>query len=359
MNAQPRGIPFRPAPDELARIERRALHRAITAMCFGVAQRQDPESILNAHWPDDGTATLMLRSVSTPTSMADYPAYTPTTMLPNLAPSSAAIKLFNACMVLDLSGVSSIRVPHTVTTPVPVFIPEGNAAPVVQFSLVGTTVGPVKKLLLMAAASRELQNATPGTASAVIGNVLNAAIAKSLDAIAFGTAAATSAQPAGLLNGVTPITATASTSIGGLAAMADDVGAMASAMQGAGIDPTGMIIVAAAKQATAMKLLAGPKFDYQVLSTLALPDKTIAGFAPGAIAAAFDGVPTIETSIEAALHFEDTTPLPISSVGTPSTIAAPVKSLFQHDIFAIKVRAKATWAVIAPGGVQYIQSVTW
>lgn len=71
------------------------------------------------------------------------------TVLPNLAQQSGALRLFNASLALELTAASS-----------------------------------------------ELENATLETASAVIGRVLSNAATKSLDAVAFGTAAADSAKPA-------------------------------------------------------------------------------------------------------------------------------------------------------------------
>jgi hypothetical protein len=211
-------------------------------------------------------------------------------------------------------------------------------------------------VMILAAVSSELENATPETASAVIGRVLSNAATKSLDAVAFGTAAADSAKPAGLLNGISPLAASTD---GGIIAAAADIGAMAGAMAAAGNDPEGMILVAAPQQAVALKLMVGQKFDNQVFGTTALADGTVVGFAPGAVAAAFDGAPQIEASKEAVVHFEDTTPLAIATPGSPNTIAAPVRSAFQQDMLIIRVRAKATWAVIAPGGVQTIANVKW
>ena len=62
---------------------------------------------------------------------------------------------------------------------------------------------------------------------------------------------------------------------------------------------------------------------------------------------------------EAVVHFEDTTPLAISTPGSPNTIAAPSRSAWQQDMIIIRVRAKATWAVIAPGGVQCVTNTKW
>jgi hypothetical protein len=68
--------------------------------------------------------------------------------------------------------------------------------------------------------SNELENATPQTASAVIGRVLSDIANRSIDATAFGSAAADSTKPAGLLFGTTPLGAAAA----GPDAMASDLG---------------------------------------------------------------------------------------------------------------------------------------
>jgi hypothetical protein len=345
-------------PEDLNRngtAQRRSLTRAITALALADRGRS-PSAILQSAWPHDDAAALILRAAVSPTLTSNYPAVQAVTVLPNLAPQSAALRLFGAGMQLDMAGINSVRVPHGITVPVPLFVPEAAPASVVQISLAATVVGPVRKILILSAVTNELESATPETASTVIGQVLANASTQSLDAIAFGTAAADSAQPAGLLNGLSPLTASADS---GLLAMSADLGAMAGAMAAAGVDPEGMILVAAPQQAVALKLLAGPKFDSQVFGSTGLADGTVAAFAQGAVAAAFDGAPQVETSIEPCVYFEDSTPQAISTPGSPNTVAAPTRSAYQQDMTVIRVRAKATWAVIAPGGAQVIQNVKW
>ena len=92
--------------------------------------------------------------------------------------------------------------------------------------------------------------------------------------------------------------------------------------------------------------------DKSVLTTLGLPPKSICAFAPSAIASGYSGTPEIETSKDAAVHFEDTAPQDIGG-GT-----APVKSAFQTNIISIRVRAMLAYAV-APGGAAMITTVQW
>ncbi|WP_166296836.1 hypothetical protein [Bradyrhizobium sp. 2S1] len=100
-----------------------------------------------------------------------------------------------------------------------------------------------------------------------------------------------------------------------------------------------------------MKTKVGPKFDHPVLSTLGLPAKTVACFAPAAVASGYQDAPQIETSKTATVHFEDESLLDI--VGPGSVVAMPTKTAFQTDLISIRVRARAAWAV-TPGGAQVI-----
>jgi hypothetical protein len=72
----------------------------------------------------------------------------------------------------------------------------------------------------------------------------------------------------------------------------------------------------------------------------------------------YAGEVQVETSLAATLHFEGATPLPIASVGTPNTVAAPVHSAFQEYLILVKIRGRMTWTV-QPNAVAYMTGVTW
>jgi HK97 family phage major capsid protein len=67
--------------------------------------------------------------------------------------------------------------------------------------------------------------------------------------------------------------------------------------------------------------------------------------------------PRFSESVESTLHEEDTTPLPISSPGTPNTVAAPERSMFQTAAVALRAVWTIDWAVLAAGAVQTITGV--
>jgi hypothetical protein len=260
MTTYPRqGIPLRPDPHALAAADRRSLVRAFTANVLGVVRNQDAGDILRRAWPDDAQAAMIHRAAVSPTLTSDFPAITTATVLPALAPASASARLFARCMQVDLAGVAMVRVPHVATAPQPGFIVEGEPAPVAQFSLAGVDVGPARKILIQAAVSGELESATPETASMIIGRALADATTKAVDTKAFSDDAATSAAPAGLLDGVSPLTAASTGSETEM--IASDIAALAAAIADADIAADdNMVIVANVAQAAKLRLLSSPNF---------------------------------------------------------------------------------------------------
>jgi hypothetical protein len=56
---------------------------------------------------------------------------------------------------------------------------------------------------------------------------------------------------------------------------------------------------------------------------------------------------------------EDTTPLAIGTAGTPATVAAPARSLFQTDSIALRMIMDVNWTLRRSGVVAWTSSVTW
>ena len=345
-------------PEDLIRngdAERRAWHRVLAALVIANRDHAEPTAVLKATWPDDRRALAVLKA-PTSTNSAGALLLNFVELYRSLAPSSAALDLLSRGLVVDLTGLNSVLLPHLGTVPAPgVFIAEGQPAPNLQFDFAASVaIGPTRKILLLAATSRELENATPGTMSAVLQKILNDCAARAIDLAAFGTQADDGATPQGLLHDVTPVTAAAAS----VNAMSEDLAGLLAAIASNNIDTSGAVFVAGAGEIGILKTRVGPKFDYPLLTTLGLPAKTVACFAPAALGAGFDEAPTIEVSRVSAVHFESSNPLPITTPGTPPTVAAPVYSAFQNDLLSVKVRASCAWTVI-PGGSSFVTAINW
>ena len=120
-------------------------------------------------------------------------------------------------------------------------------------------------------------------------------------------------------------------------------------------------IVAAPEQHAAILYDAEPGFvaAYPVLSSSALADGVVIAIAVNALASAI-GAPDIDTKRgeESTVHM-DSVPLQISTPGTPATIAAPVRSLWQTDSAAVRLRIPASWGLRATGAVAWMEDVVW
>jgi len=335
--------------------QRRALFRAITAIALSARHKADPLALVRRTWNGDRNAELLIKAARGPIMTGDITGVESVRSLVLLAPRSAAVRLFEAGVQIDLTGIARVRVPNVASAPSAHWVAEGQPAPFPNAALGSAFVGPARKILILSAVTAELEQSGAQNASAVIGQLLSAAATRLIDATAFGTAPDNGIQPAGLLAGVTP---TAPTSIAGqmtpALAAAADLGNMAQAMANANIDPEGSIIVAAVKQAVTLRMFANPGF--QIFGSTGLAAGTVVLAQPAAIASALDGVPEVETGEgSAVVHMAD----PASPIVDGGAMAAPTTSLFQQDMLGIKCRAKCAWTVTAPGGIQVANNVAW
>ncbi|MBR0746195.1 hypothetical protein JQ582_19880 [Bradyrhizobium japonicum] len=346
------GIPFRADPSAKARAWVESFIRAATVRVLSRLQKTSAESILrDTGWHHDSLTGLILRAPVEPLKQADVPGDSVAALM-LLAPQSAAAKLFGLAVKVDLAGISSFSFPLPSNFTEAKFVIEGEPISVGQGTFAGLPLGPVRKVALIGALTGEMENLSAPVASVIIGHVLKVAVDKGLAKVLFSADAATEAAPAGLLHGVTPITAGAS--------MSEDLSALVAAISAAGLDAESVVFVAAAEQAMAIRLAAGPLFaSYRVIGAPIAPG-TIIAIATDGLAVAGDGIPVVDVSKNAVLHMSDTpTDIGLPAVAPdPNVIATPAVSLFQVDAFALRCIARVTWSA-APGAVQVVNSVVW
>jgi hypothetical protein len=317
------GVPLRADPLALKMMQRRSFNRAVASMAMTVtrgmtsADRQ-PQEILREHWRDDDDAGKILRAAQSPLTTSGFAAIQSTRVLPQLAPDAASSKLLGMGNQFDLTGINSFKLPwigYTGRPANPMFVAEGQPAPAPNLATSAAILGPVCRVMILCGVSGELQSGSAETAEHVISEALAISVEQSQDALLFSnTAAVPGTSPAGLLNGLTPLTSTG-TAGGGAAAVADDLGALAGTISHHGIGIDDLIFVTTAAIATKIRTLAGPFFQDVVLSSAAIPDGEIIAIVPQGLATGYSGEVQVETSIAATLHFESATPLPIGVSG--------------------------------------------
>jgi hypothetical protein len=87
-------------------------------------------------------------------------------VLPQLAPDCASSKLLALGAQIDLTGINSVRLPYlgyTGRPAAPMFVAEGQPAPVPNLATSAAVLGPVCKVLILAGISGELQSASAET----------------------------------------------------------------------------------------------------------------------------------------------------------------------------------------------------
>jgi hypothetical protein len=271
-----------------------------------------------------------------------------------LAPTSAAAAVFAKAFRASLAGIASLSLPRRASPPAAADVPwfeQGQPIPVGQLSVSGgATLGPPKKLAIIIGLTRQTMESS--AAESVLTDMLRESVSFSLDASVFSTLAATDARPAGILNGIAGLTATAG---GGTAAMEGDLEKLATAVSDAAGD---VVLATHPRQALAIRIRK-PDLKIPVYSTRAIAAGTVIMLDPQALAVAFGTEPRFEAGIEPVIHHDDTTPLPISTAGSPNTVAAPARSLWQTDRVALRCILPAAWVLRQTGTVAWLSSATW
>jgi hypothetical protein len=144
-HAGPRvGIPLRPDRTALAADAKRSFIRAATATALSQIQKTNAERILNEAWPNDARAALIVRSPVTPMKSGDYPGGVLTGLM-QLAPKSAAVRLFELAVQVNLKGLSQFSFPLASSFTAAQFFEEGQPISVGIGDFVGMQLGPTKK----------------------------------------------------------------------------------------------------------------------------------------------------------------------------------------------------------------------
>jgi hypothetical protein len=306
---------------------------------------------------DDVPTDIILRAAADPASITNatwagaLAAQAVDDAIAAIAVLSAGAALIARGTKVSFDGYASIRIPGRVFDPnnAGAWVGEGQPIPARNLAVTGAVLSP-RKLAVIATLTREVADSS--NVEAVARAAISESTAVALDAAMFSADPDDGVKPAGLLHGVTAITATAG---GGATALAGDVGNLLAALagNGAGVAP---VFVAAPQQAGAIRIWAGAKFDYPVSASAALAKGTVIAIEASALASAFSPVPEFSSCIQGVLH-EDTVPLHIvDGSGTP---AQGVRSLWQTDVIALRMVLRASYGMRGTGLVQMIQNVTW
>lgn len=339
----------------------RCLTRAVTAFVCAAVERTSPAAVARAAWPrDEATRILIARAASTvaQTSQVHWAqelAAKSVAEFVGALTDSAGAALLNAAAKYDLAGRIQVSLPKAVSTGAAAWILEGAPIPVPQANLTAPILGPPKKLAIIETITREVAESGAPNGEITIGIILQDAIKAQLDLSLFSNTAVSSSQPAGLLNGLTPLTASTGGGIG--AALGDLRLIMDAVAAGGGGSSTAMFFGSSGRSLSLKGYF--PALSDRIFGSAFIPAGTLIGIDPRALATGYGADPEISASLESVIHTDDSAPLAIGTPGSPPTVAAPALSLFQSDLVSLKCILRACWAFRWPGIAAITTGMTW
>lgn len=344
----------------------------VNAVAF--ASNKAPEEVLERLYGNDEATGIIVKAAVAPattttsgwaaelvnTAMTEFlETLRPMSVYPELAAAGGGRLSFGP-------NQGAIKIPARAPTPSigGSFIGEGAPIPVRRLALTSATLSP-KKLGVITTFTREIARYSTPAIEGILRNEILADTAITLDSILLDNVAGDAIRPAGLLNGVTAITATTG---GGQAAILADIRKLRAPFDAAN-NGTNLVLLMNPAQEVGLALT--PAADgqlgwtsavlsrYKIITSTAIPVGRVIMVNAGDFVTATGDVPEFEMSNEATLHMEDSAPLAIGTAGSPATVAAPVRSLFQTATMGLRMLMDVSWALRRPGSVAWIDGVTW
>ena len=276
-------------------------------------------------------------------------------------------RLSGAGLSLSFGRAGRIIIPTRALTPTIAgsFVGEGQPIPVRQGAFTAAILTP-KKMAVITTWTREIDEHSVPAIEGLLRQAIQEDTAVAVDSVLLDANPATAVRPAGILNGVTPLTPTTG---GGFNALVGDIkqvsGQLLTATRGNVRNPVWLMNP---QQVMSAGLTPAPNsgvfpFDtsrgtlqgWPIIDSGTVPLGTVIAIDAADFVTVGGEAPRFEISDQATLHMEDTAPLPIVG-GTP---ADPVRSLWQTDSLALRLILPLNWTIRRPGVVSVVPGVTW
>jgi HK97 family phage prohead protease len=353
------------------------MFRALACWHGSQALREPLDKVLQDKYRNDEFTGAVLRAAVNPaqTSVATWAAELTSTVnvgfLDRLIPNFIYPALAAAGARYTFGNNMTLRIPTRTTTNTVngSWVGEGSPKPVRRASFALVTLTPFK-LAVISTFTEEMALYSVPAIEGIIRQAMSDDTGIALDGYLIDATAASATRPAGLLNGVSAITASAAATRA--ERIVADLSALVTAIIAAGggrsivflMNPAQVMSLGISQTTTGDFLFgdsaaAASKFGGRIISSLTVPEGRVIAIDAADFATATGDAPRFAVSTEATLHEEDTTPLAIGTAGTPNVVAAPVRSLFQTDAVAIRMVLYITWAMRRTGMVQTIANVDW
>jgi Phage capsid family len=355
-------------PEDLARnglAVRNGTLRSLTRACISHLMaasdggKSYPHDIAESTWPTDRDCHFIVKAATSPTTTTTAPSLLRTLsadFLNSLAPVSAGSALLQRGLTLSFAnGAAVIRIPRILASADSAdFVGEGAAFPVQQLSVGITELSP-RKFGTIIPFTNEIFSYSVPSIEVIVTQVLRESLALAFDVAVLGATAGDSTRPPGLRNGIAALTPSAAAPA--TEAMVDDISSLIAVVSTvAGNAP--VVLIASPARAMTIRLRAPRDLPVEVLASGAVNDDELIAVASNAVASAVDAVPRFDASVESLVHMESESPLAISTAGSPNTIAAPVRSLWQTDCIGLRMTQEVSWGLRHASGLAWIDNIT-
>jgi HK97 family phage prohead protease len=294
-----------------------------------------------------------------------FGALIPNAVYPALAARGAKFTFGTAGIVTMPSRASTPTIAGS-------FVAQGSPIPVRQGAFTSISFTP-KKMGVISTFTREIAEHSTPNIETLIREIIIEDTSVAIDTVLLDATAATTTRPAGLRAGVSATTATAG---GGIAALIGDIRGLTSALitgtngnlrSPVWIMNPGDVLAASLLPATAgggefpfkTELTAGTLQGYPVIQSATVAADMMFLIDAADFVSVTGDTPRFDVSNQATLHMEDTTPLAIGTVGSPNTVAAPTRSLYQTDSIGVRMLLDLNWGLRRTGIIAWTQTMTW
>jgi len=270
----------------------------------------------------------------------------------------------------NFGRAGKISIPARATTPTIAgsFVLEGSPIPVRQAAFSAVTLTP-KKMAVISIMTREITEHSTPQIEQIVRRAIVEDTAGAIDNVLLDATAADTTRPAGIRAGVAGQTPTAG---GGIAAVIGDIKNLVGVLTNVNSLRRPVFIMHPA-QALSLQLIqnaggdfafkdeiqSGRLFGYPVITSTKVTATMVIFMDAADFASVSGDDPRFDVSDSATVHMEDTTPLAIGTVGSPATVAAPTRSLWQTDCIGIRMILPMNWALLRTGTLAWVTGVTW
>jgi hypothetical protein len=339
---------------------RQTIVRAQVCRLVAAVERGSPEAILSRLYRDNERVGQFLRApgqflsrAATPiaaTSIPEWAGALVGTMtisaIASIAPQSTYSALARRGLTVDFpQGIGIVRLPRRtgIGDLAGGFVAENDPIPVAKTMLSALSMRP-HKMGIISTFTKEVSRYSVPQIEAVLGAGMADDTALAVDAALLDSQPASASRPAGLLNGVTPLTATIG---GGQEALIGDIAKVSEAIPSA----NQITYLMSASMRDRALLLSPGASALDVIVAPALAEGTLVALDASDLAIA-EAEPDFSITEEAALVSEDSEP--ISDFATAATT-----SLYQQDIIGLRMLTDVAWQLRRANRVAQIAAVTW